>query len=171
MTKREHRGSNRTLEADKVLVLGQCRHDRAAENPGRNSSQGKHRDGNSPGIPTGRMRRPCSMPGSLSVHGRFGSKVMFLFDHVGIIDAPHEGAGYGAETAAIEARAQDLEVVPGGEEKIAARLFTNRENLYTVWKALKAACWEPGASRPGRSHVDVARLELPQIGAIRLAAR
>jgi YebC/PmpR family DNA-binding regulatory protein len=91
-------------------------------------------------------------------YGQFGSKVMFLFDHVGIIDATHEGAGYDAETAAIEAGAQDLEVVPGGDEKTAARFFTNREDLYTVSKALQAGGWEVTQAELGYRAKDKVQL-------------
>src|SRR6185369_11932737 len=40
---------------------------------------------------------------------RFGAKVMFFFDHVGIIEATHEEEGLDLETAALEAGADDVE--------------------------------------------------------------
>src|SRR5574341_658591 len=48
--------------------------------------------------------------------GRFGVKVMFLFEHLGIVEATHAPPGLDVEAAAIEAGAQDVEPLVGVEE-------------------------------------------------------
>jgi YebC/PmpR family DNA-binding regulatory protein len=48
---------------------------------------------------------------------QFGSKVMFLFDHVGIVEATHPKAGQDLESAAIEAGAQDVEPLENTKEE------------------------------------------------------
>ncbi|MBL8748684.1 MAG: YebC/PmpR family DNA-binding transcriptional regulator [Planctomycetes bacterium] len=79
---------------------------------------------------------------SLFKDGQFGSKVMFLFDHVGIVEAMHEKAGQDLESAAIEAGAQDVEKLENvDEEKSGGRFFTDRTDMYTVADALKKAGW------------------------------
>ena len=89
--------------------------------------------------------------------GNSGS-VSWDFTHLGMIDAAAGAGAPDAETAAIEAGAQDLEVVPGGEEKTAARFFTNREDLYTVSKALQAAGWEVTQAELGYRAKDKVQL-------------
>ena len=81
---------------------------------------------------------------------QFGSKVMFLFDHRGIVEATHEKAGMDLETAAIEAGAQDvqpLEHVP--EDHSGGRFLTDRTDLYAVADALKKAGWSVGSAELG----------------------
>jgi YebC/PmpR family DNA-binding regulatory protein len=81
---------------------------------------------------------------------QFGSKVMFLFDHRGIVEATHEKAGLDLETAAIEAGAQDvqpLEHVP--EDHSGGRFLTDRTDLYAVADALKKAGWSVASAELG----------------------
>lgn len=83
-------------------------------------------------------------------HGQIGARVTFLFNHMGIIEATHETAGQDLETAAIEAGAQEvepLEQVPEGH--VGARFFTERTDLDTVTKALRAAGWSVTLSEVG----------------------
>lgn len=107
-----------------------------------------------------RNRTVPEMRNLFTARGQFGTKVMFLFDHMGLIDAVHEGADLDAETAAIEAGAQDVELTAeGGEDKTSARFFTNREDLYAVAAALRNAGWEVNLAELGyrakeRVHLD-----------------
>lgn len=83
-------------------------------------------------------------------HGQIGARVTFLFNHMGIIEATHETAGQDLETVAIEAGAQEvepLEQVPEGH--VGARFFTERTDLDTVTKALRAAGWSVTLSEVG----------------------
>ncbi|MFM1870643.1 MAG: hypothetical protein RL398_65 [Planctomycetota bacterium] len=74
--------------------------------------------------------------------GQFGSKVSFLFDYVGIIEATHEDAGKDREEAAIEAGAQDVEALENvSEEQSGGRFFTERTDMYAVADALRASGW------------------------------
>ena len=87
---------------------------------------------------------------SLFKDAQFGSKVMFLFDHLGIVEATCEKAGIDLETAAIEAGAQNvqpLENVP--EDHSGGRFLTDRTDLYTVADALKKAGWSVGSAELG----------------------
>lgn len=71
------------------------------------------------------------------------SKVAWMFDHCGMIEANHPDASTDAETAAIEADADDLEPMEldEGESGISSRFFCPMEKLDAVTKALKAAGW------------------------------
>ena len=83
-------------------------------------------------------------------HGQIGARVTFLFNHMGIIEATHETTGQDLETVAIEAGAQEveaLEQVPEGQQ--GARFFTERTDLDTVTKALRAAGWSVTLSEVG----------------------
>jgi YebC/PmpR family DNA-binding regulatory protein len=83
-------------------------------------------------------------------NGQLGSRVSFLFDHVGIVEATHDGEGVDLETAAIEAGAQEvepLEHVPEG--KTGGRFRTDRTDLDAVTKALREAGWSVTASEMG----------------------
>ena len=87
---------------------------------------------------------------SLFKDAQFGSKVMFLFDHVGIVEATHDKAGQDLESAAIEAGAQDVERLEGtDEEKTGGRFFTDRTDMYTVADALKKAGWNVATTELG----------------------
>ena len=92
--------------------------------------------------------------------GQFGAKVMFLFDHVGIVEATHATAGLDREAAAIEAGAQDVEALEdAGEELTGARFFTEPADLDAVTGALRAAGWSVTQSEMGYRPKD--KLELP----------
>ena len=86
---------------------------------------------------------------SLFKGGQFGSKVTFLFDHVGIIDATHDDAGKDPEEAAIEAGAQDVVPAEGLEDQAGGRFLTDITDLYTVADALKAAGWSVASAELG----------------------
>lgn len=82
--------------------------------------------------------------------GQFGSKVNFLFDHCGIIEATHDEAGKDIEEAAIEAGAQNVEPFEGAtEEQSGGRFFSDVQDLYTVADALRAAGWAVGSAELG----------------------
>ncbi|MGE3174397.1 MAG: YebC/PmpR family DNA-binding transcriptional regulator [Planctomycetota bacterium] len=96
---------------------------------------------------------------SLWKDGQFGSKVMFLFDHRGIIEATIAKAGVDAEEVAIEAGAQDVEALENvPEDHTGARFFTDRTDLYEVSAALKAAGWDVATAELG--YVAKDRVEL-----------
>ena len=82
---------------------------------------------------------------------QFGSKVMFLFDHVGIVEATHEKPGQDLESAAIETGAQDVEKLENidPEEKSGGRFFTDRTDMYAVADALKKAGWTVATAELG----------------------
>lgn len=87
---------------------------------------------------------------SIFKDGQFGSKVTFLFDHVGIVEATHETAGLDLETAAIEAGAQDVEKLESAtEEQSGGRFFTDRTDMYAVADALKKAGWSVATAELG----------------------
>lgn len=97
---------------------------------------------------------------SLFKNGQFGSKVMFLFEHVGIIEATHATAGLDRESAAIEAGAQDVEPLENtGEDSTGARFFTDRTDLDAVTGALRAAGWTVTTSEMG--YVPKDKVQLP----------
>ncbi|MBK7878590.1 MAG: YebC/PmpR family DNA-binding transcriptional regulator [Planctomycetes bacterium] len=82
--------------------------------------------------------------------GRFGAKVMFFFDHLGIIEATHEKAGQDLETVAIEAGAQDVEPLEdASEESSGGRFYTTPSDLDAVTKALRDAGWSVTQSEMG----------------------
>jgi len=82
--------------------------------------------------------------------GRFGAKVMFFFDHVGIIEATHEEAGLDLETAALEAGAQDVEpLVEIDEESSGGLFYTSPGDLDAVTSALRTAKWTITQSEMG----------------------
>ena len=92
-------------------------------------------------------------------NGQMGARVTFLFDHVGIIEATHEGA-LDIETAAIEAGAQNvepLEHAPDGQ--VGARFFTDRTDLDKVTGTLRAAGWSVTLSEMG--YVPKEPVDLP----------
>jgi YebC/PmpR family DNA-binding regulatory protein len=81
--------------------------------------------------------------------GQFGTKVMFFFDPVGIIEATHEKEGLDIEEVAIEAGAQEVEPLEGNEEGTGARFYTDRTDLDTVTSALRASGWSVVLSEMG----------------------
>lgn len=87
---------------------------------------------------------------SLFKDGRFGAKVMFFFDHVGLVEATHEKAGLDLETAALEAGAQDVEPLEEvSEDESGGRFYTSPGDLDTVTKALREAGWTVSLSEMG----------------------
>lgn len=87
---------------------------------------------------------------SLFRDGQFGSKVAFFFDHVGIIEATAPNRSADAEAAAIEANAQDVELLEVAEDSLpAARFTTDRTDLDAVTDALRAAGWVVSTSELG----------------------
>jgi YebC/PmpR family DNA-binding regulatory protein len=96
---------------------------------------------------------------SLFRDAQFGSKVMFLFDHRGIVEAVHETPKLDLEGAAIEAGAQDvqpLESTPEGHS--GGRFFTDRTDMYDVAEALKKAGWSVGSAELGYVAKDLVEL-------------
>ena len=104
---------------------------------------------------------------SLFREGQFGAKVMFLFDHVGTIEATHANGSTDREGAAIEAGAQDvepLEETPEGQ--CGARFFTEPADLDAVLRALKAAGWSVTTSEMGYRPKDKLSLSPEQRGEV-----
>ncbi len=73
-------------------------------------------------------------------------KVMWMFDHVGQIEAHHADKSLDIEVAALEAEADNVEPMEIEDEEFAghigARFFTPTTSLDAVTKALKAAGWQ-----------------------------
>jgi transcriptional/translational regulatory protein YebC/TACO1 len=96
---------------------------------------------------------------SIFKDGQFGSKVTFLFDHVGIVEATHAQAGLDLEAAAIEAGAQDVEKLESAPEgQSGGRFFTDRGDLYAVAGALKMAGWAVATAELGYRAKDPVKL-------------
>jgi len=92
--------------------------------------------------------------------GQFGSKVTFMFDHVGIVEATHEDGSKDAEEAAIECGAQDCEALEGTEEGLAGgRFLTEVPDLYTVADELRKAGWNVASAELGYHPKDPVELE------------
>lgn len=81
--------------------------------------------------------------------GQFGTKVMFFFDYVGLIEASHTNGALDLEEVAIEAGAQDVEPAEGLEEGSAGRFITDPKDLDAVTQALRAGGWSVTASDLG----------------------
>ena len=100
---------------------------------------------------------------SLFKDGQFGAKVMFLFEHVGIVEATHGTPGLDRESAAIEAGAQDVEALEHAPEDVTgARFFTDRTDLDSVTTALKGAGWTVTTSEMGYVPKDKVHLSPEQ---------
>ena len=96
---------------------------------------------------------------SMFKKGQFGSKVAFLFDHLGIIEATHDDADLDLETAAIEADAQNVEPLENvAEGQTGARFFTELTDLDVVTKALRGAGWTVTTSEMGYIPKDTVSL-------------
>jgi YebC/PmpR family DNA-binding regulatory protein len=83
--------------------------------------------------------------------GQLGNpgSVAYLFDHVGVVEASHQNSNQDLETVAIEAGAQEVELLEPGEfpEGCAgARFLTDRKDLDAVSKALAKMNWKITAS-------------------------
>lgn len=97
---------------------------------------------------------------SLFKGGQFGSKVAFLFDHVGIIEATHEDGSKDAEEAAIECGAQDCEPLESTpEDQAGGRFLTEVPDLYTVADELRKAGWSVASAELGYNPKDPIELE------------
>lgn len=97
---------------------------------------------------------------SLFKGGQFGSKVTFLFDHVGMVEATHEDGTKDAEEAAIECGAQDVETLEDVPEGHAGgRFLTDITDLYTVADALRAAGWNVATAELGYNAKDPIELD------------
>ena len=93
-------------------------------------------------------------------NGQLGAHVTFFFDHVGIVEATHPGAGLDIEAAAIEAGAQNVEPLEhAAEGETGARFLTDRADLDAVSVALRAAGWSVTASDIG--YVPKDPMDLP----------
>ncbi len=100
---------------------------------------------------------------------QFGSKVMFLFDQVGIVEATHPKAGQDLESAAIEAGAQDVEKLESAkEEESGGRFFTERTDMYPVAEGLKKLGWTVTTAELGYRGKDP--VDLPADDRARVAA-
>lgn len=109
---------------------------------------------------TDNQKRTAPEMRALFKKGQLGAKVSFLFNHLGIIEATHEGTDLDIEEAAIEANAQDvepLEEVPDGQT--GARFFTDLTDLDAVTKSLSEAGWSVTASEMGYIPKDT--MDLP----------
>lgn len=103
--------------------------------------------------------------------GQFGSKVMFFFDHVGIVEATHDDAGLDLEAVAIEAGAQDVEPLEGFDGQPDAgpsgnpdggsggRFFTEPRDLDVVASSLRASGWSVTTAEMGFRPKERAQLE------------
>ncbi len=92
--------------------------------------------------------------------GQFGAKVMFFFDHVGIVEATHATAGLDREEVAIEVGAQDVEPLEhADEDSTGARFYTERSDLDVVTQALRAAGWSVTTSEMGYRPKETTNLD------------
>ena len=94
-------------------------------------------------------------------NGQMGAKVAFFFDHVGIVEATHEGKTMDLESVAIEAGAQNVEPLEHPpEDHVGARFFTDRTDLDAVTSVLRKGGWSVTASEMG--YVAKEPMELPE---------
>lgn len=94
-------------------------------------------------------------------NGQMGAKVAFFFDHVGIVEATHEGKAMDLESVAIEAGAQNVEPLEHPpEDHVGARFFTDRTDLDAVTSVLRKGGWSVTASEMG--YVAKEPMELPE---------
>jgi YebC/PmpR family DNA-binding regulatory protein len=104
---------------------------------------------------------------SLFKGGQFGSKVTFLFDHVGIIEATHEDGEKDAEEAAIECGAQDVEALESTpEDHSGGRFLTEIKDLYSVADELRGAGWNVASAELGYHPKDPVQLEGDALGEV-----
>jgi len=96
---------------------------------------------------------------ALFKNGRFGAKVMFFFDHLGIVEATNEKEGLDLEEAAIEAGAQDVEPLEHVDEGSGGRFYTAPTDLDSVTSALRKAGWSVTQSEMGYRAKEPAKLE------------
>ena len=105
------------------------------------------------------------------VLGTAGSN-KFLFDHVGLVEAHHPAAGADLEAVAIEAGANDFEVlthaqnddIPEGGS--GARFITERTAVHAVSQWLKQHGWHVVTSEIGYTAKQFPELDDPMRGAV-----
>jgi len=90
--------------------------------------------------------------------GQFGTKVMFFFDHLGIVSATHPDAGLDLETVAIESGAQDFESIDAPEEGSAGTFYTDPKDLDAATAFLRANGWSVVQSEMGYKPKELAQL-------------
>jgi len=90
--------------------------------------------------------------------GQFGTKVMFFFDAVGIVEATHDTEGFDLETVAIESNAQDVEPLEGIDEGSGGRFFTDPKDLDLVASALRESGWSVTTAEMGYRPKERAQL-------------
>lgn len=90
--------------------------------------------------------------------GQFGTKVMFFFDHVGIIEATHADTSLDLETVAIESGAQDVESIEDSGEGSAGRFYTDPVDLDTTTAYLREHGWSVVQSEMGYRPKEQAQL-------------
>jgi YebC/PmpR family DNA-binding regulatory protein len=90
--------------------------------------------------------------------GQFGSKVMFFFDHVGIVEATHEQADVDLEEVAIEANAQDVEPLEGVEDGSGGIFYTEPKDLDIVASLLRESGWSVTTAEMGYRPKERAQL-------------
>ncbi len=90
--------------------------------------------------------------------GQFGTKVMFFFDHVGMIEATHPSAGLDLETVAIESGAQEFEAIEAPDEGSAGRFYTDPKDLDAATAYLRANGWSVVQSEMGYKPKEEAKL-------------
>jgi len=108
---------------------------------------------------TDNQKRTAPAMRALFKKGQLGAKVAFFFNHRGIVEATHEGAGLDIEAAAIEANAQDVEPLEDVlEGQTGARFFTDLTDLDAVTKSLAEAGWSVTTSEMGYVPKDLVDL-------------
>lgn len=96
---------------------------------------------------------------SLFRDAQFGSKVTFLFDHLGIVEASRELPDQDLLATAIEAGAQDVEPLEEvAEGHSGGRFFTDRTDMYQVAEALRTAGWTVASAELGYRAKDPVEL-------------
>jgi len=81
--------------------------------------------------------------------GQLGAKVLFFFEHVGMIEATHPTGGLDLETVAIEAGAQEFEADDAPEGGSAAHFYTSPKDLDAATAHLRAQGWSVVQSEMG----------------------
>jgi YebC/PmpR family DNA-binding regulatory protein len=97
----------------------------------------------------------------------------FLFDHVGLVEAYHPGQGADLEAAAIEAGANEVEVLSSvdndsiPEGSVGGRFITERSGTHTVSQWLSQNGWTVVTSETGylaKKRVELAEQERVDVG-------
>ena len=97
----------------------------------------------------------------------------FLFDHVGLVEAHHPDANVDREAAAIEAGANEVEVLSSEqnddipEGAAGARFFCDRTAVHAVSKWLSQNGWTVVTSEPGylpKAHPELTNAQRAEVG-------